>query len=150
MKKLMWILSFISLAGTAFVLQYMPDSVPMHYDMSGNIDRWGSKYENMIFPIIILIMALFWTLFIRYYDSKVKCKGNRYCRVVYIRNVYCYAGIHPVWLLYRSRFRSSSGNCGYRQGYLHSDGNPFHRNRELHDKDAYQQQCGRAGTLEQV
>ena len=76
MKKLMWILSFISLAGTAFVLQYMPDSVPMHYDMSGNIDRWGSKYENMIFPIIILIMALFWTLFIRYYDRKAEEASN--------------------------------------------------------------------------
>ena len=45
----MWIISFIALAGTAIVLPYMPDSVPMHYDMSGNIDRWGSKYENMIF-----------------------------------------------------------------------------------------------------
>ena len=76
MKKLMWIISFIALAGTAIVLQYMPDSVPMHYDMSGNIDRWGSKYENMIFPIIILIMALFWTLFIRYYDRKAEEASN--------------------------------------------------------------------------
>ena len=72
MKKLMWIISFIALAGTAIVLQYMPDSVPMHYDMSGNIDRWSSKYENMIFPIIILIMALFWTLFTGYYDRKAE------------------------------------------------------------------------------
>ena len=76
MKKLMWIISFIALAGTAIVLPYMPDSVPMHYDMSGNIDRWGSKYENMIFPIIILIMALFWTLFIRYYDRKAEEASN--------------------------------------------------------------------------
>ena len=72
----MWIISFIALAGTAIVLPYMPDSVPMHYDMSGNIDRWGSKYENMIFPIIILIMALFWTLFIRYYDRKAEEASN--------------------------------------------------------------------------
>ena len=76
MKKLMWIISFIALAGTAIVLPYMPDSVPMHYGMSGNIDRWGSKYENMIFPIIILIMALFWTLFIRYYDRKAEEASN--------------------------------------------------------------------------
>lgn len=72
MKKIMWIISFIALIGTAIVLQYMPDRVPMHYDMSGNIDRWGSKYENMIFPIIILLMSLFWTLFIRHYDRKVE------------------------------------------------------------------------------
>jgi len=72
MKKIMWIISFIALIGTAIVLQYMPDRVPMHYDMSGNIDRWGSKYENMIFPIIILLMSLFWTLFIRHYDRKAE------------------------------------------------------------------------------
>lgn len=70
MKKAMWIFSFISLAGTAISLQLMPDQVPMHYDAVGNIDRWGSKYENLIFPVIILAMSLFWTLFIRYYEKK--------------------------------------------------------------------------------
>ena len=70
MKKIMWLISFVSLVGTAIVLQFMPGSVPMHYDVAGNIDRWGSKYENLIFPIIILIMSLFWTLFIGYFDKK--------------------------------------------------------------------------------
>lgn len=70
MKKAMWIISFIALAVTAIVLQFMPDQVPMHYDAVGNIDRWGSKYENLIFPVIILAMSLFWTLFIKYYEKK--------------------------------------------------------------------------------
>ncbi len=70
MKKAMWILSFIPLIGTAIVLQFMPDQVPMHYDFEGNIDRWGSKYEELIFPVIILAMLLFWTLFISYYEKK--------------------------------------------------------------------------------
>ena len=70
MKKIMWIISFISLAGTAIVLMFFPDQVPVHYDVSGNIDRWGSKYENLVFPIIILAMSLFWTLFISYYEKK--------------------------------------------------------------------------------
>lgn len=70
MKKVMWAISFISLIGTAIVLQFMPDSVPMHYDAAGNIDRWGSKYENLIFPIIILAMSLFWTLIMRYFKKK--------------------------------------------------------------------------------
>jgi uncharacterized membrane protein len=51
MKKAMWIISLIALAGTAIVLHFMPDQVPMHYDAVGNIDRWGSKYENLIFPV---------------------------------------------------------------------------------------------------
>lgn len=70
MKKLIWIVSFIPLIGTALVLLFMPDSVPMHYDSAGNIDRWGSKYENLIFPIIILAMTLLWALFIGYYEKK--------------------------------------------------------------------------------
>ncbi len=57
MKRAMWVISFIALAGTAIVLQFMPDQVPMHYDAVGNIDRWGSKYENLIFPVIILAMS---------------------------------------------------------------------------------------------
>ena len=70
MKKLIWIVSFIPLIGTALVLLFMPDSVPMHYDSAGNIDRLGSKYENLIFPIIILAMTLLWALFIGYYEKK--------------------------------------------------------------------------------
>ncbi|MBP3197188.1 MAG: DUF1648 domain-containing protein [Butyrivibrio sp.] len=78
MKKIMWIISVVSLAGTAIVLQFMPDSVPMHYDMAGNIDRWGSKYENLIFPIIILGMSLFWSLFIGLYEKKAdKASGEK-------------------------------------------------------------------------
>lgn len=70
MKKVVWMISVIALAGTAVVLSFMPDQVPMHYDMSGNIDRWGSKYENLLFPIIILVMALFWTMSMGYYEKK--------------------------------------------------------------------------------
>ena len=57
MKKIMWAISFISLIGTVIVLQFMPDRIPMHYDMAGNIDRWGSKYESLIFPILILAIS---------------------------------------------------------------------------------------------
>jgi uncharacterized membrane protein len=72
MKKAMWIISCISLVATAFILQFMPESVPMHYDMAGNIDRWGSKYENFIFPIIIIAMSLFWTVLIFAFEKKAE------------------------------------------------------------------------------
>lgn len=70
MKKAMWIISMLSLIMTAVVLQIMPNSVPMHYNMAGEIDRWGSKYENLIFPGLILALSLFWHLFISYYERK--------------------------------------------------------------------------------
>ena len=34
------------------------------------IDRWGSKYENLIFPLIIIALTLFWQLMIRYFEKK--------------------------------------------------------------------------------
>lgn len=70
MKKLMWVISILSLALTAIVLQFMPDPVPMHYDLAGNIDRWGSKYENFLLPAIILLLSLFWHLFTAHHEKK--------------------------------------------------------------------------------
>lgn len=70
MKKTMWIVTIIPLIVTLVVLQFMPDSVPMHYDVTGEIDRWGSKYENLIFPIIIIAMTFFWQIFVSYFEKK--------------------------------------------------------------------------------
>ncbi|MCR5545449.1 MAG: SdpI family protein [Lachnospiraceae bacterium] len=72
MKKMMWIVTIIAFVGTAIVLLFMPDSVPMHYDVEGNIDRWGSKYENFVLPIIIMVMSLFWSLIARYYEKRAE------------------------------------------------------------------------------
>ena len=66
----MWGISMLALIFTAVMLQFMPDSVPMHYNMAGEINRWGSKYENLLFPIVILALSLFWHLFILHYEKK--------------------------------------------------------------------------------
>lgn len=55
---------------TSIVLQFMPDVIPMHYDLEGNTDRWGSKTESLIFPISILLITLFWHLLIRLFEKK--------------------------------------------------------------------------------
>ena len=60
MKKVMWIVAMIPVVVTSVVLQFMPDIIPMHHDLEGNTDRWGSKTESFIFPVIILFITLFW------------------------------------------------------------------------------------------
>lgn len=70
MKKLMWIVSVIPLLFTAVALQFMPDTIPMHSNLAGEIDRWGSKYESYIFPLLILAITLFWHLFTRHFEKK--------------------------------------------------------------------------------
>lgn len=72
MKKIMWIVAMIPVVVTSVVLQFMPDIIPMHHDLEGNTDRWGSKTESFIFPVIILFITLFWHLLIYVFEKKFK------------------------------------------------------------------------------
>lgn len=54
-----------SIAASAVLLMLMPDTVPMHYDFNGNIDRYGSKYEMLLFPGIMLLMGCIFLLVAR-------------------------------------------------------------------------------------
>ena len=57
-KKIIYgILAVVPLIGTVFSLFFLPDSVPMHFDINHQVDRWGSKYEMLILSIIVLILG---------------------------------------------------------------------------------------------
>ena len=55
MKKIMWSISFIMLIGTIIAIQFLPESVPMHYDAAGNLvsyrDKNGIYYDKDNNPI---------------------------------------------------------------------------------------------------
>ena len=70
MKKAMWIISVLNLGITAVVLQFLPESVPMHFNVAGAVDRWGSKYENLLLPAIVLALSLFLHLIIFLFEKK--------------------------------------------------------------------------------
>ncbi len=55
MKKhdlLIFIPILISLMGTIVFLFILPDRVPVHFNLSGESDRIGSKFTYLIFPFI--------------------------------------------------------------------------------------------------
>lgn len=56
------ILACIPLIITVIVLPLLPDRIPAHYDFSGNITRYGSKYETLIIPIVAIVLCFFWLL----------------------------------------------------------------------------------------
>ena len=56
-RTVYWTLMFLPLAVTAAALTVLPDQVPMHYDLAEEIDRWGSKYENLILPVMVLVIG---------------------------------------------------------------------------------------------
>lgn len=42
---------------------HLPDKIPGHFNALGEVDRWGSKYEIIILPIIGLFIFVLMTLF---------------------------------------------------------------------------------------
>ncbi len=69
-KIIMWVVTLLPLVITTIVIQFMPEKIPMHYDISGNIDRWGSRNEQFVFPVMIILFTLFFVCLIRYYGKK--------------------------------------------------------------------------------
>jgi len=73
MKKLYAIfygIIILSVVGTAILLMFSTDTVPVHYNFAGEADRFGSKYENLIFPLIDIIMGTFFILFAKLQRKK--------------------------------------------------------------------------------
>ena len=70
MKKLIWSLSVLTLVITCIALQFMPDTVPTHVSLTGEIDGWGSKYACLVMPGILLANALFFQLVIGQHEKK--------------------------------------------------------------------------------
>ena len=47
----------LCIVGTAILLIFTPDTIPVHYNFAGEVDRFGSKYENLIWPIFTISMG---------------------------------------------------------------------------------------------
>lgn len=49
----------LPLAVTAVAIMFMPEQVPAHYGIDGQVDRWGSKYESLILPLMTVVLGAF-------------------------------------------------------------------------------------------
>ena len=49
-------LCLIALVSSIVALPYLPDSVPMHFGINGAVDRYGSKYEMLLLPAVLVLI----------------------------------------------------------------------------------------------
>ena len=66
------IILVVTLVITFVVLSIMPDTVPVHFDIHGVADRWGSKYEMLVMPGCMLAMLAFWLGVDASYKKKIE------------------------------------------------------------------------------
>ncbi len=57
--RIFYIFMFLPLLMVLLSLPFLPDKIPAHYNAAGNITRWGSKYENLLFPVITIGLGCF-------------------------------------------------------------------------------------------
>ena len=70
---LMDMIGYIALAIMLIVLfmnwRELPNEVPAHFDGSGNVDRWGSRWELLILPGIGIAMHFFLMIFEKFPET---------------------------------------------------------------------------------
>ena len=87
MKKLYHILLIVLLicvTGTVLFLILSPDRVPMHFNAAGEPDRIGSKYENVMWPLLAGASVLLFLLLAR---REKKKEGQTNAKVFLIAGV---------------------------------------------------------------
>lgn len=79
-----WILGLVLLSFVAagIFLSLAPDQIPVHYNAHGQIDRWGSKYEYLVMPIMTAIFAAFMVFVARYEGKKGRAENEKVISVV--------------------------------------------------------------------
>ncbi|MDU4890043.1 MAG: DUF1648 domain-containing protein [Clostridium sp.] len=117
-NKILGITTFLPLVVTFIVINFLPERIPRHYDLQGNIDAWGSRNTLFIFPVVIILITLIWLLVIKYFEKKSisaeedkerkEAGGN--AKVLYVVaivenlvfNVMCYSFIFSAYLEVKS------------------------------------------------
>ena len=90
----------------AYVWKSLPDKVPVHWNMAGEIDRYGSKTELLIVPFLLPLLTYLIFLAIPYIDPKkqIEKMGNKYHQLKFI--FVCFTSLIAIYVIYASSIAS--------------------------------------------
>ena len=98
-KAYRWILALVLLSFViaGIFLALAPEQIPVHYNASGQIDRWGSKYEYLVMPVLTAVFAGFMA-WVAGYERKKDRESNE--RVVAGMTVWVLILFNVLWLFF--------------------------------------------------
>jgi uncharacterized membrane protein len=67
---------YLPLFITITALAFLPDTIPVHYGLDGTANRYGSKYETLILPVLTIPFGYF-MLFMGKQSSKSESNKNK-------------------------------------------------------------------------
>ena len=68
-QKIFYFLMIMPMIVTMSILPFLPATIPAHFNASGQVDRYGSKYETLIIAFLALILGLLMCLIIKKYQK---------------------------------------------------------------------------------
>lgn len=85
-KNLFFILMFLPLLTTIIALIFLPEQIPAHYGMDGQVTRWGSKFETLGLPVFTIVFG-FIMLAIAKYAGKQEATGSNNEKVTIVAGI---------------------------------------------------------------
>lgn len=56
-----FVIVFITIFGSMIIImKFLPETVAVHYNFEGIVDRYGSKYELLLLNLVIVVLLIFW------------------------------------------------------------------------------------------
>lgn len=87
-KIILYVLMFLPLGFCLIALPFLPEQIPAHYGFNNQVDRWGSKYEVLIFPLISILFGII-MLVAAWYASKKEESGKNNENICIITGICC-------------------------------------------------------------
>lgn len=90
----------------AYLWKDLPQKVPVHWNGSGEIDRWGDKVELLIIPFLLPLLTYLIFLLVPIIDPKGKIKnmGNKFYHLKFI--LVLFMSLLAVFILYYAQKQS--------------------------------------------
>lgn len=113
MKKVyQWTIALILLGFIAagVFLTVAPDEIVVHYNIRGEADRWGSKYEYLIMPFVNLIFGVFMAWLASFEGKKGRDMNER---IVSIMNNWILILFNGMWIFFMwNAMKQGPGDLG--------------------------------------
>ncbi len=103
MKKLYgWIVGLVLFCFicTGLFFALAPELIPVHYNLHGEVDRWGSKYEFLVFPVLDLIAGGLMLLVSRYEGRKGRGENEK---IVAGLTVWMLVVFNVLWIFFMAK-----------------------------------------------
>src|SRR5690606_10208813 len=92
----------------AYIWNQLPEQVPLHYNIKGEVDRYGDKSELIMIPIMLPLLIYVIFLVVPYIDPKKQLHkmGNKYYTLILLLTVFM--SILALIILYTAKNQSWS------------------------------------------